>query len=208
MIYLSLYLPKHRLQIQVSKRRSPVDFKEEVFSKINSFKRIRRGSKFSRIFRYFFEQKRIKAILGSNLILLALLISLFVPRTSALAEIPEELTTLSPGIIEMVTTEGIRPPLDEVKITQGYHLFHPAIDFDGLTGDPVYPIMKGKIEAIVYSRIALGNHIIVNHGSGLKSVYAHLSKIEVESGEKVEKDQVIGRVGTTGQAFPFTFRSA
>jgi hypothetical protein len=40
----------------------------------------------------------------------------------------------------MVTTEGIRPPLDEVKITQGYRLFHPAIDFDGLTGDPVYPI--------------------------------------------------------------------
>ena len=202
MICLSLYLPKHRLQIQVSKRRSPIDLKEEVFDKIESFKRIRRGSKLSRIFRYLFEQKRIKAVLGGNLVLLALLVSLFSPRASALAEIPEELTTLSPGVIEIVTTQaGIRPPLDEVKITQGYHLFHPAIDFDGLTGDPVYPIMKGKIEAIIYSRIALGNHIIVNHGSGLKSVYAHLSKIEVESGQQVEKDQVIGRVGSTGQAF-------
>ncbi len=202
MIALSLYLPKHRLQIEVSKRRSPLVFKKEVSEKIEALQKIRRGSKVSRVFRHLFEQKRIKAVLGTNLILLALLVSSFGSKTSALANIPEELTTLSPGVIEMVTTRaGIRPPLDEVKISQGFSSFHPAIDFDGVTGDPVYPIMKGKIEATIYARFALGNHIIVNHGNGLNSVYAHLSKIEVQAGEEVETDRIIGRVGATGRAF-------
>ena len=202
MLSLSLYLPKHRLQIQISKRRSPLVLKEETLEKIETLKKIRRGSKVSRLFRHLFEQKRIKAILGTNLILLALLVSIFGSKTSALASIPEELTTLSPGVIEMVTTKvGIRPPLDEVNISQGFSSFHPAIDFDGLTGDPVYPIMKGKIEATIYARFALGYHININHGKGLNSVYAHLTEIEVQAGEEVETDRVIGRVGATGRAF-------
>lgn len=202
MFTLSLSLPYHRLKIQVSKRRPAVALKEILLARIEDFKGIRQGSKLSRIFRHLFEQKRIRTILGGNLVILAFLAASFGPRSSALASIPEELSTLSPGVIEIVTTKaGIRPPLDQVKITQGYQAFHPGIDFDGLTGDPVYPIMKGKIETIIYSRVALGNHLIVNHGGGLKSVYAHLSKIEVETGEEVENSQVIGRVGSTGRAF-------
>jgi murein DD-endopeptidase MepM/ murein hydrolase activator NlpD len=202
MLALSLYLPKHRLQIQISKRRSPLVLKEEALEKIEALKNVRRGSKISRVFRHLFEQKRIKAILGTNLVLLALLVSAFTSKTSALAEIPEELTTLSPGVIEMVTTKaGIRSPLDEVKISQGFSSFHPAIDLDGVTGDPVYPIMKGKVEATIYARFALGYHIIINHGNGLSSIYAHLSKIEVQPGDEVGIDQIIGRVGATGRAF-------
>ena len=201
MICLSLYLPKHRLQVQVSKRRSPLVLKKDILTKIEDIKKIRRGSKISRVFRQFFEQKRIKAILGTNLILLALLASTFTSKASALAEISEELAVLSPGAIEVVTKVVMRPPLDQVNISQGFHAFHPAIDFDGLTGDPVYSIMKGQVEAIVFARYALGNHITINHGSGLKSVYAHLSKIEVQTGEEVENDRVIGRVGATGRAF-------
>jgi murein DD-endopeptidase MepM/ murein hydrolase activator NlpD len=201
MICLSLYLPKHRLQVQVSKRRSPLVLKKDILTKIEDIKKIRRGSKISRVFRQFFEQKRIKAILGTNLILLALLASTFTSKASALAEIPEELAVLSSGAIEIVTKVVMRPPLDQVNISQGFYAFHPAIDFDGLTGDPVYPIMKGQVEAIVFARYALGNHIIINHGEGLKSLYAHLSKIEVGSGEEVENDQIIGRVGATGRAF-------
>lgn len=202
MVTLTLSLPYHRLKIQIAKRRSTVALKEVILAKINDFQGIRQGSKLSRIFRHLFEQKRIRTILGGNLVILAFLAASFGPRTSALASIPEELSTLSPGVIEIVTTKaGIRSPLDQVKITQGFSSFHPAVDFDGLTGDPVYPIMKGKIETIIYSRVALGNHLIINHGGGLKSVYAHLSKIEVETGEEVENSQVIGRVGSTGRAF-------
>jgi len=61
--------------------------------------------------------------------------------------------------------------------------------------------MKGTIESVIYSRWDLGQHLIINHGSGLKSLYAHLSKIEVEAGEKVETDQIIGRLGKSGRSF-------
>jgi len=172
------------------------------FSGIEKLNNIRQGSRFSRVFRYLFEKRKIKTILGGNLAVLVLTASIFSPQVSALSTISEtEVTTLSPGVVELTTKAGFRFPLEEVKITQGYHLFHQALDFDGLTGDPVYPITEGRVEAVIYDRFALGNHIILNHGSGLKSVYAHLSKIEVGVGDKVDTDKVIGRIGATGMAF-------
>ena len=170
--------------------------------KIEIIFNIRQGSRFSRGFRHLFEYRRIKAILGGTLIFVVLGASVLSPQVSALATIQEtEQVTLSPEVIELTTKSGFRAPLDEVKITQGFSSFHPALDLDGITGDPVYPIMKGTIESVIYSRWDLGQHLIINHGSGLKSLYAHLSKIEVEAGEKVETDQIIGRLGKSGRSF-------
>jgi murein DD-endopeptidase MepM/ murein hydrolase activator NlpD len=45
-----------------------------------------------------------------------------------------------------------------------------------------------------------GNAVIIDHGMGLQSLYAHLSTIDVAPGVMVEKDQPIGRSGTTGLA--------
>lgn len=202
MIHLANHpLPKFRFLLKRAKRkflRSKKGFQvleEEI-------QRVRRGSKISRLFRRLFEQKRIKAILGGNLAILVLGISILSPQASALAAISEtEVTTLSPGALELTTQVSVRAPVGKIKISQGYHRFHPAIDFDGTTGNPVYPIMKGKVEAVVYHRWALGKHIIVNHGAGLKSVYAHLSKIEVGAGEEVNTNQEIGQIGSSGQAF-------
>jgi len=120
---------------------------------------------------------------------------------SALATLSEEVVTLSPGALAFTTEVSRRFPVDEVRVTQGYRPFHPGIDFDGQTGDPIYPIMKGKVEAVVFSRWDLGKHIIVNHGGGFKSVYAHLSKIEVSAGDEVKIDRQIGQMGATGRAF-------
>ena len=164
--------------------------------------RVRKGSKTSRLFRRLFEQKKIKALLGSNLALVALGASILTPQTSVLTtNIEEEVVILSPGALELTTKTSVRLPVEKVKISQGYHRFHPAIDFDGQTGDPVYPIMKGQVEATIYHRFALGKHIIINHGAGLKSVYAHLSKIKVAAGDKVETSQEIGQIGASGRAF-------
>ncbi len=198
MLSFSLNFPSRRLKITLTKRRN---FRGEK-GLLETLKSARSGSRFSRVFRYLFEKRKIKTILGGNLALLVLTASIFSPQVSALSTISEtEVTALSPGVVELTTKAGFRFPLEEVKITQGFHLFHPALDFDGLTGDPVYPITEGKVEAVIFDRFALGNHIIINHGSGLKSVYAHLSRIEVSAGDEVKIDQVIGRVGTSGMAF-------
>lgn len=205
MLNLTLSLPKYRSKHFISKRRF-LRFQKHFFTSlqrgVNSILNIRQGSRLSRIFRHLFEQKRIKTILGGNLALLVLGSSVLSPSVSALSTIKQtEPQTLSQGVVELTTKVGVRAPLETVSITQGYSFFHPGMDFDGVTGDPIYPIMDGKVEAVIYERWGLGNHIIINHGSGLKSIYAHLSKTEVSAGDEVEINKSIGKVGKSGRAF-------
>ncbi|MFZ5365787.1 MAG: M23 family metallopeptidase [Patescibacteria group bacterium] len=198
MLCFLLHLPNHRLKVTITKRKHLRGEK----GLLETLKNTRSGSRISRFFRHIFEQKRIKAILGGNLALIVLAASFFSPQVSAFSTSQQtEITTLSQGAIELTTKTSIRPPLSEIKITQGFSFFHPGVDFDGITGDPVYPVMEGQVESVIYDRFALGNHIILNHGSGLKSIYAHLSKIEVRAGEKVDTNMVIGKIGSTGMAF-------
>lgn len=198
MLSFSLNFPSRRLKITLTKRKY---FRGEK-TIFETLKNIRSGSRVSRFFRFLFEKRKIRTILGGNLALLVLTASILSPQVSALSTISEtELTTLSPGVVELTTKVSIKPPVEEVRITQRFSFFHPGVDFDGITGEAVYPIMEGQVESVIYDRFALGNHIILNHGSGLKSVYAHLSKIEVGVGDKVDTNKVIGRIGATGMAF-------
>ena len=71
---------------------------------------------------------------------------------------------------------------------------------DGLTGDPITPIRKGKVLSISRSKFAYGNSIIVDHGEGMTSLYAHLSKIEVVEGQEVDTFDEIGKMGATGRS--------
>jgi len=188
-----LNLPSRRLT-----KRKTCHPKKGIFE---TLKNIRSGSKFSRLFRCLFEKRKIKTILGGNLILLVLTSSFFSPRASAFNMISDnETKTLSLKTIELTTKTSFRFPLDEVKITQGFSLFHQAIDLDGSKGDLTYPIAEGVVEAVFFKRFGLGNHIIINHGCGLRSIYGHLSKIEVSVGDKVDINKAIGEVGSSGNS--------
>jgi len=198
MLSLSLSLPRYRLHITLTKRRRVRSSKKFL----QAIKNIRAGSRFSRVFRYLFEKKRIKTIFGGNLVLLTVTASLFSPSFSSFAEASKESSvTLSTTLPDLKTKTSIRMPLEKTIITQGFSPLHQAIDLDGKVGDPVYPMMQGRVETVIYSRFALGNHLIIDHGSGIKSVYGHLSEIKVNIGEEVETDQIIGAVGASGMAF-------
>ena len=149
--------------------------------------------------RKFFEKKSIKKIFGFNLAAVILFTGVVSSPISALNQIQtQETVALTANVVQLTTENGIRIPLDNFNITQGYSNFHRGIDLNGELGDPVYPIMSGTVEAVFYSRFSYGNHIIINHGSGFKSLYAHLAKIAVQIGQEVDKNTVIGTVGSTG----------
>lgn len=153
----------------------------------------------SRLFRRAFESKKSKRILGINLMAITLLSGVVVSPTSALMSVHEdEITSISPHIVQMTTEQSVRMPVADPKITQNFRTFHPGIDLAEPIGTAVHPIMDGTVETIAYSRFSYGNHIIVNHGSGFKSLYAHLSKINVKQNDKVDKEAIIGLVGSTG----------
>ena len=65
-------------------------------------------------------------------------------------------------------------------------------------GTPVYPVMDGIVEKAEEGWLGYGNHLIIDHGAGFKSLYGHFSKIKVGVGEKVTVQTVIGEVGSTG----------
>jgi murein DD-endopeptidase MepM/ murein hydrolase activator NlpD len=76
--------------------------------------------------------------------------------------------------------------------------FHAGMDFSAKTGTPIYATGDGKISKVRKSRRGYGNHVIIDHGFGYKTLYAHMSRYIVKRGQKVNRGDVIGYVGSSG----------
>ncbi len=78
--------------------------------------------------------------------------------------------------------------------------FHYGIDFVAVTGTDVYTTGDGVVEKVTSSHDGYGNCIVIDHGFGLKSLYAHLHGFHVSEGQPVKRGDVIGYVGSTGSS--------
>jgi murein DD-endopeptidase MepM/ murein hydrolase activator NlpD len=76
--------------------------------------------------------------------------------------------------------------------------FHYGMDFTAPTGTEIYATGDGRIITVEWSRRGYGNQIIIDHGYGYKTMYAHLSDFNVRLGQEVKRGDVIGYVGNTG----------
>ena len=76
--------------------------------------------------------------------------------------------------------------------------FHYGMDFTAPTGTEIYATGDGVVEVVEVSLRGYGKRIIINHGFGHKSLYAHLNGFNVQKGQKVKRGEVIGYVGSTG----------
>lgn len=89
------------------------------------------------------------------------------------------------------------------KITSPYGTrksgFHSGIDIGGKVGTPVYAAAGGKVVLSSWY-YGYGNCILVDHGNGMKTRYAHLSGYKVKVGDTVERGQLIGLCGNTGNS--------
>ncbi|WP_432159279.1 M23 family metallopeptidase, partial [Streptomyces sp. bgisy153] len=74
---------------------------------------------------------------------------------------------------------------------------HTGLDFPAPTGTPIFSVAPGKV-AQATSGGPYGNHVLINHGGGLASLYAHMSRMAVSVGQIVTRAQQIGAVGATG----------
>lgn len=77
--------------------------------------------------------------------------------------------------------------------------FHAGMDFSANIGTPVYVTGNGTVKQAGWDGL-YGNCIIVDHGFGYVTRYAHLNKIKVRVGQKVVRGEVIGEVGSTGKS--------
>lgn len=78
--------------------------------------------------------------------------------------------------------------------------FHEGMDFTSPVGTDVIATGDGVVESIEMKQWGYGNNVVINHGYGYKTRYAHLSKFKVKNGQKIKRGQIIGLVGNTGKS--------
>ena len=109
-------------------------------------------------------------------------------------------STASPatGKIFIFPTRGI--------ITQGFHGGHYALDIADRSKPPIWAAGGGTISKVSTGTWGggYGNHVIVDHGNGIKTLYAHMDTISVYVGQYVSQGDVLGIMGNTGRVYGVT----
>ena len=77
---------------------------------------------------------------------------------------------------------------------------HPAIDIGGQIGNAIYAADSGVVVYAGWSDYGYGYLIVIDHGNGWQSAYAHLSAVGVVCGQSVFQGSVIGGLGSTGNS--------
>ena len=75
---------------------------------------------------------------------------------------------------------------------------HAGLDFTSPSGTDIQASGEGVVVKIGRKKTGYGNHVIIDHGYGYKTLYAHMSRFDVNKGERVSRGQKIGEVGNTG----------
>jgi murein DD-endopeptidase MepM/ murein hydrolase activator NlpD len=86
------------------------------------------------------------------------------------------------------------------SISQGFRAYHRAIDIASYVGNPVRAADSGYVAVAGWSNLGYGYYIVLDHGNGTQTLYAHLSRFLVNAGDSVGQGTVIGHVGSTGNS--------
>lgn len=86
------------------------------------------------------------------------------------------------------------------RITQSYSWYHKGIDIANSSLPDVLAADGGKVIFAGWTSSGYGNNIIIDHGNGYQTLYAHLSQIYISVGQKIGRGQVVGKMGSTGRS--------
>jgi murein DD-endopeptidase MepM/ murein hydrolase activator NlpD len=104
---------------------------------------------------------------------------------------------VKPSDSQPVASNKMNWPTVGSRITQYYSWRHTGLDIADKVGTAIYAADAGTVEYVGWGT-GYGNQIVIDHGGGKKTRYAHLSKFYVGRGDKVSKGQSIGGMGSTG----------
>ncbi len=82
----------------------------------------------------------------------------------------------------------------------GRTAFHKGVDFAMKPGNPIYVTGDGVVESVSFEFFGYGNQVIIDHGFGYKTRYAHLKSIGVVEGMKIKRGECIGLSGNSGKS--------
>jgi hypothetical protein len=119
----------------------------------------------------------------------------------SLAKEKEEMLSCFPAIMPISNSDLTRTASGfGLRIHPYYKIikFHNGMDFTAPMGTEIYVTGDGVVESVISEKRGYGNHIVIDHGFGYKTLYAHLDRANVRRGQKVKRGDVIGFVGSTG----------
>jgi len=122
-------------------------------------------------------------------------ISLAREKEEMLASIPAIQPVSNEDLTRIASGFGFR--IDPIYKTKK---MHTGLDFTADTGTPVYATGNGTVVECEVKRWGYGQSVIIDHGFGYRSRYAHLSEFKCKPGDKIVRGQVIGLVGSTGKS--------
>lgn len=156
----------------------------------------------SRVVPFCFGLQRLKSTVSK--IVLAAFTLLFVSGVTPVFDIP-------PVKKSLVLAENTQiQQIDKLSLPNPMHLphpgylstrfspYHPGLDIATGLGMPIRSIADGVVEEVNYGFLGYGNYVLINHGDGYKSMYAHMGKIYVKKEQTVTFENIIGEVGMTG----------
>ena len=121
----------------------------------------------------------------------------------ALVKTKEALLSHTPAIQPVSNKD-----LDRIASGFGYRIdpiykttkFHAGLDFTAPQGTPIYATADGVVTTAGSTGNGYGNHVVINHGYGYETLYGHMYRVKVRSGQRVKRGEVIGYVGSTGKS--------
>lgn len=86
-------------------------------------------------------------------------------------------------------------------VTQSFAWYHPGIDVANRAAPPIYAAAAGTVVVAGWpDNYGYGNRVVIDHGNGYQTLYAHMSNIYVSVGQSVSRGQAVGKMGTTGRS--------
>ncbi|MBI4062379.1 M23 family metallopeptidase [Candidatus Gottesmanbacteria bacterium] len=153
----------------------------------------------SLILRKKIEAAKLPQTIGVYLSGVAVFSAVLVPTaTDFVANLQVERVTEQTYVEVVPTDTKFQWPFTRFGLTTRFSAGHPGVDLINPIGVPIYPIANGWVQWSIFSNWGYGNHVLVEHDSGIKSLYGHMSKIDVKPGQTVDKKTKLGEVGSTG----------
>ena len=123
------------------------------------------------------------------------IVKLIKNQSAKLASIPAIQPVSNKQLDHIASGFGMR--IDPVY---GTPKMHKGLDFTAPQGTPIYATGNGTIAVAGGTVGGFGNHVVINHGYGYQTLYAHMVRIKVRAGQNVKRGQIIGWVGSTGKS--------
>jgi murein DD-endopeptidase MepM/ murein hydrolase activator NlpD len=183
---------------------SPLLLKEIAWRAVKFAVRCGHSNPISFALRPIASHKHFRSFIGVNIALLALGLAAISPLPS-FAEAGNTggvpgIVVATGGEVSLATKQAVKLPIQHFYVSQGFWFFHSGIDMASSIGEPIHPIMSGRVVQVERGWFGYGNMVVIAHTSEYESLYAHMSKIYVVQGQEVTTDTEIGEVGSTGHS--------